>query len=554
LQLLRFFFRLRAIDLTIAIVTGALSGVSNVLFVAVVNNAIRPSATPAKSSAIVLVGLCLCAVLGRYTSDMVLVRLSQQVVYDLRMRLSREILMVPVRRLEMLGGHSIFATLTEDVTTLTNLALNFPNLCVNVAIFISVIGYLFYLAPGLAAIAIGMIMVGVTGHTLIRRSGIPHFRRSREAHGDLMKRFRALTDGVKEMKLNDYRREQFVSKLDGTAITLCKELISGSSSYIGAACWAQFVFFSLLTGLVLAGRYSSSYRLVPGLLSGAVLALMCVRGPVETIVGMFLNLARVQVSLNKIEQLGLSLGEETETVGENGLSASADECTGMEKADIEFCDVIHSYGCKDGDNFLLGPINLSFRKGEIIVVSGANGSGKTTFIKLLTGLYIPEAGEIRINGVPVSADNRENYRSLFTPIFADFYLDDFVARPPSEETDARGAMYLRQFQLDHKVTISNGKFSTLELSQGQRKRLALVAAHLEDRPIYVFDEWAADQDVSFRHIFYHQILPDLKKQGKTLFVISHDQHYFEVADRLIVLEEGKVWKDTQNEKQVSRAM
>lgn len=554
MHLLKFFFHLRSRDLTLAMLAGIVSGASNVLFVAVVNSAMRPGVSASLSSAILLLVLCVGSVLGRYASDILLVHLSQHVVYDLRMRLSREILLVQVRRLELLGGHSILATLTEDVNALTNLALNLPSLCVNLAIFICVVGYLFYLTPRLAAVVIAVIVVGVTGHTLIRRQGKEHFVNARDAHNELMKRFRTLTDGIKELKLHEFKRAQFISRLDTTAAALRRELVAGSSSYTAAACWAQLIFFGLLTSVVLLAPRWSAYRLVPGLLSGAVLALMAIRGPVETLVGMFLNLARTQVSLKKIEQLGLSLTVETELLHQNQDAEICMPDRGNAISTIEFRDVIHSYAGKEGVDFLLGPINLLFCCGEIIFISGGNGSGKTTLVKLLTGLYVPEAGEIVLNGKPVTSANRDYYRSLFTAIFADFYLDDMVACTPSPELDLLARQYLQQVHLEHKVAITNGRFSTVELSQGQRKRLALVAAHLENRSIYVFDEWAADQDVSFRHVFYHQILPDLKRQGKTLFVISHDQQYFDVADRVIVLTEGKVWTDNSREQTGVRAM
>ena len=345
-----------------------------------------------------------------------------------------------------------------------------------------------------------------------------------------------------------------MSRLEDTSMTLRRETLVGGRSFISAACWAQFVFLGILAALVLATPQWSSYRRVPGLLSGAVLALMVIRAPLETIVGMFLNLARAQVSLKKIRQLGLSLAAETEPAKANGMPVAEPTRTGIEDFSIEFRDVTHSYSCEDGDNFRLGPISFSCCSGEIVFISGANGSGKTSLIKLLTGLYVPERGSIYFNGVPVTAENREEYRSLFAAVFADFFLDDTLARPSSPEIDMLAMRYLQQFRLDHKVKVVGGTFSTVELSQGQRKRLALTAAHMEDRPIYVFDEWAADQDITFRHIFYHQILPDLKQQGKTLFVISHDQNYFDVADRVIILEEGKLWKDTFQEQQVTRVV
>jgi putative pyoverdin transport system ATP-binding/permease protein len=100
-----------------------------------------------------------------------------------------------------------------------------------------------------------------------------------------------------------------------------------------------------------------------------------------------------------------------------------------------------------------------------------------------------------------------------------------------------------QLQLDRKVTVADGVFSTVELSQGQRKRLALVMTYLEDRPFYVFDEWAADQDPLFKELFYTVLLCDLKSRGKTVVVITHDDHYYHVADRCVRLEDGRIVED-----------
>jgi putative ATP-binding cassette transporter len=156
----------------------------------------------------------------------------------------------------------------------------------------------------------------------------------------------------------------------------------------------------------------------------------------------------------------------------------------------------------------------------------------------LAGLYSPEDGAIFYDGNEVTDNNRDHYRQCFSVVFSDFFLFEKLPRVP--ELDARAQAYLVLLQLDHKVHVSNGRLSTTELSQGQRKRLALLTAYLEDRPIYIFDEWASDQDPHFRETFYFQLLPDLKARGKTVIVVSHDDRYYHVADRLLKLDYGKL--------------
>ena len=189
--------------------------------------------------------------------------------------------------------------------------------------------------------------------------------------------------------------------------------------------------------------------------------------------------------------------------------------------------------------FKLGPINIKIKQGDIVFIVGENGGGKTTLIKLLLGLYVPQQGQIMLDGKTVTAQYMDDYRQLFTTIFSDFYLFDELLNA-EQDLPQQANKYLKKMKIDHKVTIKDGAFTTTDLSTGQRKRLALINAWLEERPVLVFDEWAADQDPSFRRIFYTQLLPDLKKLGKTIIVISHDDRYFNIADQLVRMENGNV--------------
>jgi putative ATP-binding cassette transporter len=173
---------------------------------------------------------------------------------------------------------------------------------------------------------------------------------------------------------------------------------------------------------------------------------------------------------------------------------------------------------------------------------GGNGSGKTTLAKLLTGLYAPDGGDIRFDGQLITDQNREWYSQHFSVVFSDFFLFDSLLglKRQVSNLDATARDYLVQLQLDHKVQVKDGNLSTTSLSQGQRKRLALLTAYLEDRPIYIFDEWAADQDPMFKEVFYDRLLPELRAKGKTVIVISHDDRYYHVADRIIKLDYGQL--------------
>ena len=183
---------------------------------------------------------------------------------------------------------------------------------------------------------------------------------------------------------------------------------------------------------------------------------------------------------------------------------------------------------------------MTLTPGELVFLVGGNGSGKTTLSKLLVGLYSPEDGEVRLNDALITDKNREVYRQHFSVVFSDYFLFDSLLGLDAPDLDDNARKYLSLLRLENKLKIQDGVLSTTDLSQGQRKRLALLTAYLEDRSIYVFDEWAADQDPLFKEIFYYQLLPELKARGKTVVVISHDDKYYHVGDRIIKLDDGKL--------------
>ena len=257
--------------------------------------------------------------------------------------------------------------------------------------------------------------------------------------------------------------------------------------------------------------------------------------PLEVLINFFPNISRAQISLEQIKSLGLTLSEEKLEKKEEKNFANQP----FEK--LELIEAQYTYQTAvDEKPFKIGPANLEINAGEVIFVVGGNGSGKTTLMKLLTGLYMPTDGEIKLNGETLTADNLEWYRSNFSAVFSDFYLFNKLLGLENPLLGNAASKYLEKLHLSEKVTIENGKLSTIDLSQGQRKRLALLTSFLEDRNFYVLDEWAADQDPIFKQIFYKELLPELKARGKTLLVITHDDRYYSLADRVVKLDYGKV--------------
>ena len=242
---------------------------------------------------------------------------------------------------------------------------------------------------------------------------------------------------------------------------------------------------------------------------------------------------RGRVSLAKIRELGDSL----DAVAPERV-AVAEAASSEPGVRIELERVTFSYPAPSGDErpFSVGPITLTFSSGEVVFITGGNGSGKSTLVKLLCGLYSPHSGRILLNGTPIDDGNREQYREHFAAIFADYHLFERLFGIDTVGREAQIQEYLALLRLDRKVRIEGGRFSSTSLSSGQRKRLALLTAFLEDRPVYIFDEWAADQDPSYKEVFYLRLLPELKARGKCVIVVTHDDRYFHLGDRTIKLE------------------
>jgi putative ATP-binding cassette transporter len=345
-----------------------------------------------------------------------------------------------------------------------------------------------------------------------------------------------ITQGIKELKLHYKRRQVFLTQqLESTATTFRNHNIRGLTFFATTTSWGRLLFFFSIGFILFA--LPNLFPISPQTLSGYILTFTYLMLPMENIINNLPLLSKATIALQKIESLGLFLTNQ-------GEISTVPPATKSSWHSLQIVDVTHTFRTDTEDSdFILGPINLTFYPQELVFIVGGNGSGKSTLAKLITGLYIPETGEIILDKELITEHNREWYRQHFSVVFSDFYLFDTLLGLENINLDIKAQEYLKLLQLDHKVKIKNGKLSTTNLSQGQRKRLALLTAYLEDRPIYLFDEWAADQDPVFKEIFYTQLLQNLRDRGKTVLVISHDDRYFHLGDRIIKLDYGKVEYD-----------
>jgi putative ATP-binding cassette transporter len=525
-----------------SITAGLISGLSGAGLLAVIHQGMNGSPV-STSLAWSFLALALAVAACKAVSEILLTRLGQATISELRYQLSRRILDAPLGQLDRLGHHRLLAALSEDTDVIAQAYVQLPLIGINLATTLGCLAYLGWLSWLILLLVLGMMVIGAVTFQWQERKAIAFFTRSRETSDVLFRHFRSIMAGIKELKLHQKRRQAFLdTELQRTVKAYEEDFVAGMTVYSIASSWGLFLFYAAI-GTVLF-LWPSWQAISFDTLVGATLVLLYMMGPFSQIVELLPGVGRANVALNKIDALGLSLAAasasaQNERNAEANKPAQALDIRGWRRLDL--VGLTHHYA-REGEErpFRLGPIDLTFKPGEVTFLIGGNGSGKTTLALLLLGLYTPDAGRILLDGVPIDAANREAYRQLFSTVFSDFHLFDSLLGLEQENLDGVARMYLERLQLESKVRITGGSFSTKALSQGQRKRLALLTAYVEDRPFYLFDEWAADQDPLFRKVFYTELLPDLKARGKAVFVITHDDRYFSCADRCIRLDFGRL--------------
>lgn len=516
---------------------GVLSGLLSAGVLALINYLLHHPSDHSLLFVLGFVALVAGKILANLGSHILLVRFSQDTILELSLSLCAKIVRAPLLRSERRGTAQILITLTDDVSWVTWAIQCFPQFLMNGALLLGCGVFLAWLSWSVFLGVLGVTIVSVLGHQWLHSNVRDTIAASRDARAALFQRFRMLTDGLKELLMHRARRQEFVDgEVRGTAERYRKTNLEATQIQALLGAWNQVSLYSLIGFLIFL--FPSFGLLSLESLTGYIVAMIYMMGPISEIISIVPTLERGQVALANIERLGISLDsgpENLQTKDVAGLELAATPI-------VQWTDVMFAYGGEQGEEtpFTLGPISLELCPGELVFIIGGNGSGKSTLVKVLSGLYEPLQGDVRLAGTMITTDNREWYREHFSVIFSDFYLFKKLLGHSDSQVERLAPHYLQLLHLDQKVTVSDRTFSTLDLSQGQRKRLALVSAYLEDRSIYVFDEWAADQDPQYKDIFYKTLLPDLRSRGKTVIVITHDDRYFHLGNQVIKLEDGKV--------------
>ncbi|MCL6588801.1 MAG: cyclic peptide export ABC transporter [Firmicutes bacterium] len=462
--------------------------------------------------------------------------ITNNIVYFKRITLLNRILKACYQKFEALEDGKIHAGLNYD----TEVVSNFANLVIGgVTSFVTLIGCLVYMGLlniyGLFA-SIVLIAIAAGLHTYAGKNAQKYWEQTRDIQNHFFRFINDLVGGFKELYLHSKKRDDFAVDMQETCKLYRDKRLSGEFKMINVFIIGEFLFIFVI---------ASAGFLFPSLfpeMSAAdlrtyILLFFYMTGPVNGVLGLIpgiiqfrISWKRIQGLLDEISLIELPAGPEESESRDHNIS-------------LQLEGVTFRYHNQNGEEFSVGPVNAGFATGEITFITGGNGSGKSTLAKLITGLYLPEQGVIKINGNPVSTSNLSQH---FSAVFSDFHLFEKLYGIESRSKQEIAQQYLKVLKIADKVQIENGVFNTIRLSTGQKKRLALLVCYLEDRPIYLFDEWAADQDAEFRKFFYQVLLPQLRERGKCVIVISHDDRYFDLADQLIKMEMGMIVEQKKN--------
>ncbi|MCA7011357.1 multidrug ABC transporter permease/ATP-binding protein [Dickeya dadantii] len=468
------------------------------------------------------IGLLVLLMAVTLASQLALTVLGHHFVCRLRGQLIKRILDTGLERLRQIGPAQLQASLASDIRTITMAFVRLPELVQGIILTFGCAAYLAWLSPRMMLVTSLWVALTIWGGYWLVSRVYRHFSRVREEENRLHEDYQRVIDGCKELSLNrDRARQLYEQDFQRHADDYRHHIIRADTYHLSAINWSNIMMLGAIGAVFfMANSLGWADNAVAATYS---LILLFLRTPLLQAVGAFPTLVSAQVAFDKLRQLRLVDYQE-------GFSSA--HAPGQWQT-LALRDVCFRYG---DSGFDVGPINLTLRRGELVFLIGGNGSGKSTLAMLLTGLYTPVSGELTLDDRPVPLDR---YQALFSAVFTDFHLFDRLMGPQGGAPDASLVSdWLDRLNMRQKLHITEQRILNLSLSQGQRKRVALLLAVAEQRDILLLDEWAADQDPQFRRVFYQVLLPQLRAEGKTVIAISHDDHYFEQADRLLEMRAG----------------
>lgn len=522
---------------TVAAIASFISGASLTAVIYLINEAIKTEMAEPGKLIWRFLGTLLIYVVTSILGAYLITLLSQIVIQNMRLTISNKILKASFHKLEY-QTKRLFTILTDDINTISAIIIKLPAIFTAVATVLGCFGYMLMISWPLFGLFMVIFLLAFLLYRLPLNSYGERLRKTRNHQNVLFGYFEGLIYGLKELTINKKFRSLYTKEIiEPLTEEQKKHQVIGKTTVEIFSRWGEVILFLGIGGILVLIKETgiTSYDVMVQFLTVTVFTI----APLSRITRVLPDFQRINIALEQIDTAGLDLEKDKKVYLEEDNTKIFP--TNLSEPIISLKNVTYSYYHSEEEKFFkLGPVNLDVKPGQVTFLIGGNGSGKSTLAKVLCGLYPPEQGEVAHYGKKVTDENVENFRDQFNVIFADFYLFNEIIHIPQTVIDEKAMEYLKLLELDKKVEIVNKKLTTTNLSTGQRKRLALLVSYLEDKPIYLFDEWAAGLDPYYKKIFYKKLIPDLKARGKTVFAITHDESYFDCADEVIMLKEGQL--------------
>jgi putative pyoverdin transport system ATP-binding/permease protein len=506
------------------------SGLGNAMIIITINTAISSDNS---MKAKLLVYFILGIILYVYAQKIMrrkLIKVTNGIVYSKRMEIVKCLLRAPYNKFEEIEKGRIESTLNNDTETISGFADILVGGVTSTITLIFCFIYLGYINIYALLLSVTVILLIASIYFFVGRYANKVGEEARDIQNKFFNFINDLIGGYKELSLNKNRKIDFEADMEKSCDTYRVKRSQASFAFANMFVIGELLF-TLAIGAVAFIFPFILKNLESTSMASYVFILLYMTGPVHGILNTIPNAIEAKISFKRINDLlNQMLYSNIENLDEKQFATEGN-------ISLKLNDIEYEYKKNDEKSFKVGPINYEFNSGEIVFITGGNGSGKSTLAKLITGLYPPSKGYLTLNNNKIP---EKMLSEKYSTVFSDFYLFNKLYGIDYKGKEEEIERYLRLLQLDTKVEIEDGKFSTTKLSTGQKKRLALLITYLEDRPIYLFDEWAADQDPEFRLFFYDTLLPELKQRGKCVIAITHDDRYFNLADKIIKMDFGNM--------------
>lgn len=515
----------------LVLILALVAGLSRDFLMIVINKAAASPVDQTISYWLPLFAVTFVAVLvSTFTYAVLTQVVTTRVINNVRLKLIGGLLKAQPSFIDRREHGSLYHILTTDVSEVAGFTSTVLNL-LPALIFLSIaVPQIFYYSLVAGIFVIFVMVAGTLAYHLQQKTLAQINDDARALEVAYFERVSEMLGGFRELRLHHPRQKSFSGDVARVLEQLRSMLIRMTRIFETSESAVHGLKFLLFAGIVFLVPYlvRTESVITFQILTLALFSLM----PFEQIVTSYPSVIGTLVSYMRIDDLSRELAV-VESVVEHPVSKAPPFRT------IGLRGIEARYNSRETSSFALGPLDFELRAGEVVFLVGSNGSGKTTFMNVLCGLLDPTSGSISVDGRPLAPEDMGGYRAQFSAIFTQYHvfrqlygLEHVTPQAADEIVERVGLTGITQ--------IRGEGISRLDLSAGQKRRLALAIALLEDRNVLVLDEFVADQDPEKRDYFFRSLVPWLKAQGKTVVVSTHDLAWLDCCDRVVTFDNGKM--------------